>query len=80
MAQIIKIEEFEQEGNIYIREYYDRGHIVERLKPQEITEPIEQPTYEPTEQELIQAEILLALAKQQNQLNEIQSKLNQQGV
>lgn len=57
MAQIIKTEEFEQNGSIYIREIYDKGHIVEYPKPQEIIEPIEQSTPEPTQLDRIEQAI-----------------------
>lgn len=55
MPDIIKTEEFEQDGSIYIREYYDTGHIVETLKPQEVTEPIQPPETEPTQLDVIEA-------------------------
>lgn len=46
MSNIIKTEEFEQDGSIYIREIYDSGTIVEIPKPQEHIGYI-QPTSEP---------------------------------
>ncbi len=57
MPEIIKKEEFEQDGSIYIREYYDTGHIVETPKPEEITEPV-QPIpvpHQPSNAEVVQA-------------------------
>lgn len=43
MSQIIKTEEFEQDGNVYIREIYDSGTIAETLKSEvAYKEPINQ--------------------------------------
>ena len=59
MSEIIKTEEFEQDGSIYIREYYDTGHIVETPKQEEITGDITpslpQEPKQPTNAEVMQA-------------------------
>ena len=75
---IIKTEYYTDKNGIERKkEYYgkDENHIV-GIIDSEANPIILDDEYIPTEQELIQAEILLALAKQQNQLNDIQSKLN----
>jgi hypothetical protein len=56
MSDIIKIEEFEQEGNIYIREIYENGAIVEFLKSENVpTSSNYQELKQPTNVEVMQA-------------------------
>ena len=68
MLEIIKIEEFEQDGSIYIREIYNNGTIVETPKQEETTGNIT-PTsvpYQPTNAEVaqmisdLQADLIIA--------------------
>ena len=56
MSEIIKIEEFEQDGSIYIREIYDNGTIVESFKSEELEQTglIQEPK-QPTNAEVVQA-------------------------
>lgn len=68
MAEQIRVEEFVDNDTVYIREIYDNGSIVEYIKPDHTSEPV-RPRL--TENELIQAEILLnqvdIIAKQNEQ-------------
>lgn len=63
MAKLINTEEIIENGVEYIKEYYDSGATVKKLKPQPLPDDYVEPQPEPTEQEVYQAETLLLLAE-----------------
>ena len=69
MSNIIKIEEFEDAGSLYVREIYDNEAIVEYPKPKVTTvtkNPTSKLSYQPTNAEVaqmisdLQADLIIA--------------------
>lgn len=65
MAKLINTEEIIENGVEYIKEYYDSGATVKKLKPQPLPDDYTPPQPEPTQLDIIQENqttIMLALA------------------